>query len=138
MLTLTYLLGSCATGIVKILLTVITFKDKDWGKNFGIVFFLKFYVHIFSTCKYIILIFQKKVKQELSELLGLWDVSERVCCCFACFFYLFSCTISQLWHVGSSSLTRAGTLAPALGAWSVSHWMTREVPASSFIYTFPY
>ena len=57
MLTLTYLLGSCATGIVKILLTVITFKDKDWGKNFGIVFFLKFYVHIFSTCKYIILIF---------------------------------------------------------------------------------
>lgn len=46
MLTLTYLLGSCARGIVKILLTVITFKEKDWGKNFGIVFFLKFYVHI--------------------------------------------------------------------------------------------
>ena len=34
-----------------------TFKEKHWGKNFGIVFFLKFYVYIFSTCKYIILIF---------------------------------------------------------------------------------
>ena len=57
MLTLTYLLASCARGTVKILLTVISFKEKDWGKNFGIVFFLKFYVSIFSTCKYIILTF---------------------------------------------------------------------------------
>lgn len=57
MLTLTYLPASCARGTVKILLTVISFKEKDWGKNFGIVFFLKFYVSIFSTCKYIILTF---------------------------------------------------------------------------------
>ena len=35
---------------------------------------------------------------------------------------------SKLRHVGSSSLTRDGTRLPALGAQSLSHWTTREVP----------
>ena len=30
--------------------------------------------------------------------------------------------------MGSSSLTRDRTWAPALGVWSLSHWATREVP----------
>ena len=30
--------------------------------------------------------------------------------------------------MGSSSLTRNGTWPPALGAWNLSHWTTREVP----------
>ena len=44
--------------------------------------------------------------------------------------YLFGCPGSQLWQVGSSSPTRVWTWAPctALGAWSPSHWMTREAP----------
>ena len=33
--------------------------------------------------------------------------------------------------MGSSSLTRDQILAPALGAWSLSHWTTREVPMLS-------
>ena len=33
--------------------------------------------------------------------------------------------------MGSSSLTRDQTQAPALGAWGLSHWSTREVPATS-------
>ena len=49
------------------------------------------------------------------------------------FFFLFTCFLfgyagSQLQHVGSSSLTRGQTRAPALGAWSLSLWTTREVP----------
>ena len=35
---------------------------------------------------------------------------------------------SWLRHVGFSSLTRDQTLAPALGAHSLSHWTTRGVP----------
>ena len=42
--------------------------------------------------------------------------------------YLFGCTRSELQHVGSSSLTRA----PALGAPSLNHWTTREVPREGF------
>ena len=30
--------------------------------------------------------------------------------------------------MGSSFLTRDGTQAPASGAWSLSHWTTRQVP----------
>ena len=34
-----------------------------------------------------------------------------------------------MWQqVGSNSLTRDGTPAPDLGAWSLSQWITREVP----------
>ena len=59
--------------------------------------------------------------------------------------YLFECAGSQLWHMASSSLSysmrdfnsgkwdlvlwpgiKPGT--PALEAWSLSHWTTREVP----------
>ena len=38
----------------------------------------------------------------------------------------FSCSKwdLQLWHVGTSSLTRDQTQAPALVAWSLSHWTT--------------
>ena len=44
------------------------------------------------------------------------------------FIYLFGCTWSQLWHVGSSDLTRGQTWAlPALRWWSLSHWITREM-----------
>ena len=35
----------------------------------------------------------------------------------------------QLWHVGSCPRTRDQTEVPAVGAWSPSHWTTREVPA---------
>ena len=31
-------------------------------------------------------------------------------------------------YVGSRSLSRDQTQAPALGAWSLSHWTIREVP----------
>ena len=34
----------------------------------------------------------------------------------------------QLQHVGPSSLTRGRTWLPALGAPSLTHWTTREVP----------
>ena len=78
------------------------------------------------------------------------------------FIYLFGCTRSQLqqadslvaacgllscgmrtlscgMHVGSISLTRDQTWAPALGAWSLNHCTTREVPGEiSFIYLFIY
>ena len=33
----------------------------------------------------------------------------------------------QLRHMGSRTLPGDGTLAPALGAWSLSDWTTREV-----------
>ena len=33
----------------------------------------------------------------------------------------------ELLHVESSVLTRDQTQAPALGAWILSHWTTREV-----------
>ena len=37
--------------------------------------------------------------------------------------------------MGSSSLTRDWTWAPlALGAWSLSHWTTREVPTNNFCF----
>ena len=35
---------------------------------------------------------------------------------------------TQLQHVGSSSLTRDQTQAPALGVQSLSRWTTREAP----------
>ena len=42
---------------------------------------------------------------------------------------IFSCgKQTQLWHVGSSSLTRNWTWAPCIE--SLSHWTTREVPTS--------
>ena len=37
-----------------------------------------------------------------------------------------------LWDVGSGSLTRDCTQVPFIGARSLSHWSSREVPASSF------
>ena len=42
----------------------------------------------------------------------------------------------QLWHVGSSSLTRDQTWAPALGAKSFSHWTTRGSPKNIFYLDF--
>ena len=59
-------------------------------------------------------------------------------------FYLFDCAepelqleetsifvvtweIFQLWHMGSSLLTREGTKAPYIGSTVSSHWTTREV-----------
>ena len=41
--------------------------------------------------------------------------------------YLFI-WLCQLWHARSISLTRDQAWAPPLGAWSLSHWVTREVP----------
>ena len=46
-----------------------------------------------------------------------------------------SCSMQDLslWHVGSSSLTRARTWGPpALGVQSLSQWTTREVPSNAF------
>ena len=34
---------------------------------------------------------------------------------------------------GFSSLTRGQTQAPCIGTWSLSHWITREVPGKSFL-----
>ena len=39
-----------------------------------------------------------------------------------------SCRLCLWQQVGSNSLTRDGTPAPDLGAWSLSQWITREVP----------
>ena len=44
------------------------------------------------------------------------------------YIYLFGCTGSTLRHVGPSSLTRDWTRPRGLGAWSLSHWTSREVP----------
>ena len=43
-----------------------------------------------------------------------------------------SCRISQLWHVGSSSLIRDWTWAPCIGVQNLSHWTNREVPGWYF------
>ena len=54
--------------------------------------------------------------------------------------YLFVCAGSQLQHVGSSSLTGTECGPPALGAESLSHWTTGEVPVQAFyiaIHPFP-
>ena len=40
-------------------------------------------------------------------------------------------------HAESSSHTRIKTQSPALGAWSLSHWSTREVPTCSFKWVHP-
>ena len=45
------------------------------------------------------------------------------------FIYLLGCTRSWLWHAGSHSLTRDWTQALPLGVKTLSHWVTREVPA---------
>ena len=42
--------------------------------------------------------------------------------------YLFGCIQSSLGYVGSISLTRDQTWAPALGAWNLSQWTTRAIP----------
>ena len=47
-------------------------------------------------------------------------------------FYLFGCAGSQLWHVGSSSLTWDGTRAPALRAQSLNLWTARDIPGKIF------
>ena len=45
------------------------------------------------------------------------------------FIYLLGCARSWLQHVGSISLTRDQTWAPALGVRRLSHWTTSEVPS---------
>ena len=45
---------------------------------------------------------------------------------FYSFIYLFIGHI--MWHEGLSSLTRDQLKHSALGAWSLNHWTTREVP----------
>ena len=40
----------------------------------------------------------------------------------------------SLRHVGSTSMTRAQTRPSALGAWSLSHWTTRELPICHLFY----
>ena len=40
----------------------------------------------------------------------------------------------MLQHVGSSFLTRDGTQAPVLGAWSLSHWTIRGAPRVCFLF----
>ena len=57
--------------------------------------------------------------------------------CCTCIFSLcwgmqdfwWQCASSYLWPAGPSALTRDPTWPPALGAWSLSHWTTREVHA---------
>lgn len=62
--------------MIRTLLTVVSFEGDCGGKLLHfILFFLKFYVYIFSACEYVILIFYFNVKSELSGLLGLRDAS---------------------------------------------------------------
>ena len=56
-------------------------------------------------------------------------------CIYHIFIYLAVpglCLWHILWHVGSSSLTRDRTQAPALGVWSLKCWTMREVPFTFF------
>ena len=53
-------------------------------------------------------------------------------CYLFIYLYVFGCTGSQLWHVGSHSLM--GNLGPpALGAWDLSQQTTGEVPPAPFL-----
>ena len=47
--------------------------------------------------------------------------------------YLFGCAGSQLWHVGSSSLTEDWTCASCIVSANLSHWTTRKVPWSGIM-----
>ena len=51
-----------------------------------------------------------------------------------------SCSRQDLWsswqNMGSRSLTRVKPRPPALGAWSLNHWTTREVPSDPVIPSF--
>ena len=69
----------------------------------------------------------------VSEL-SIRGVCEKALSCTVLFvnMYLFVWAGSSLQLVGSSSLTRDQTWAPALGAQSVSPWTTREVPQTAF------
>ena len=46
--------------------------------------------------------------------------------------YLLGCAGASLWHMRSSSTTRDQSGAPALAAWSLSYWTSREVPKCPF------
>ena len=51
------------------------------------------------------------------------------------FIYLFSCPTSYLQHVGLVPQTGIEPRSPALGAWNLSRFTTREVPFTKlFIY----
>ena len=50
------------------------------------------------------------------------------------FIYLFGCAGSLLRHVESSSWPGIKPGPLALGAWSLSHWTTREVPVLFFVF----
>ena len=47
-------------------------------------------------------------------------------------FFFFLAALSVLWD--PSSLTRDGTWAPAVEAWSPNHWAAREVPLCAYLY----
>ena len=52
---------------------------------------------------------------------------------------LFGCSRSQLWHVGSISLTKNPTRLPALGVQSLSHRTTMKVPfVCLYVYIYVY
>ena len=107
------------------------------------------------------IILKRHVSQRL--FLGTWDIShtrcseqrknamkkknvlwpnefETQCILYFCwhtihissFFFFWLCWSSWR-HMGSSSLTRDWTQAPELGAQSLSHWTTREVPCFSIL-----
>ena len=50
--------------------------------------------------------------------------------------YLFGCTRSQLWHVGSSSLTRDGTQAVCIGSAGSQSLDHQGSPQHSFLHSF--
>ena len=69
-----------------------------------------------------------------SPIIELISIALQVFLKIFIFIYSFDCTESQLqqwnlqlYHLASCSLAKDQTLAPALGAWSLSHWTTREV-----------
>ena len=86
--------------------------------------------------------------QETSSFFVCLKALRLMCFCFVCFafvlIYLFGCARSWLRHTGSSSRHVGSLVAacmwdlvpwldikpgpPALGAWSLNHWTTREVP----------
>ena len=92
-----------------------------------------------------------------NKCLYVWKWFRKVICFYLFiflkpFFYLFIYLFRLLWvlvaarrifiaarrllsfgmHAGSSSPTGDQTQPPALGAWSLTHWATREVPGKSF------
>ena len=93
-------------------------------------------------------LWSKEIKNELSGLhclhlpsrINVFNSGKGSCISFFFLSYVFALGLScdtwdrpsLLQRVGSSSLARMEPRPPALGAWSLSHWTTRNIPAFWF------